>query len=160
MKSSLTRRKGMTRKGLVFLVLLATVFLAAPVMAAKPLTPETLKGGTVVDDATAKSYHGKMKFFDVRMKAEYIEGHVPGAISVPYGEKSAHSPDFDASKDTFDLSKFPSDKGEPFVVYCNGPRCWKSYKASVRLIRAGYKKVYWYRDNGFPGWKSKGFPTE
>ena len=63
-----------------------------------------------------------------------------GAVSVPYDEKSEHVVDFDAKKDELDLSKFPADKNAPIIVYCNGPRCWKSYKASVLLIKAGYKK--------------------
>ena len=43
-------------------------------------------------------------------------------------------------KDELDLNQFPTDKNAPIIVYCNGPRCWKSYKASVLLIKAGYKK--------------------
>ena len=148
------------KKLLVFAVVCVLVFAGTSAMAEKPLTPESVKGATVVDDAFVKANHGKMKIYDVRKKAEYVESHIAGAISVPYEEKSELAANFDASKDEFDLSKFPSDKNEPIITYCNGPRCWKSYKAAVLLIKAGYKKVNWYRNEGFPGWKSKGYPVE
>ena len=96
---------------------------------------------------------------DTRVAAEYAEAHIKGAKNVPYKEKSAKTVDFDASQDSFDLSKLPADKNAPVVFYCNGPECWKSYKASKAAVSAGYKKVQWYRE-GFPDWKAKGLPTE
>jgi len=150
----------MKRTLVLLLVLVSVVLVAGYARAEEPVTPASLQGVTVVDNDWVKTNHGKMKVFDVRKKAEYVEAHIPGAISVPYDEKSEKAVDFDAKKDKLDLSKFPADKNEPFITYCNGPRCWKSYKASVMLVRAGYKKVYWYRNDGFPGWKSKGYPVE
>ena len=96
---------------------------------------------------------------DTRVAGEYAEAHIKGAKSVPYKEKSAKVPDFDAAQDSFDLTKLPADKNAPLVLYCNGPECWKSYKASKAAIGAGYKKVQWFR-GGFPEWKGKGLPTE
>jgi rhodanese-related sulfurtransferase len=148
------------KKIVVLSVLCVMVLAASTALAEKPLTPASLKGATVVDDAFVKANHGKIKIFDVRKKAEYVESHIAGAISVPYEEKSELAVNFDASKDQFDLSKFPKDKNEPIIVYCNGPRCWKSYKAAVLLMKAGHTKIDWYRNEGFPGWKSKGYPVE
>ena len=150
----------MLQKMAVLVVLCLLVLGASTAMAEKPLTPESLKGATVVDDAFVKANLGKIKIYDVRKKAECVESHIPGAISVPYEEKSELAVNFDASKDQFDLSKFPKDKNEPIIVYCNGPRCWKSYKASVLLMKAGHARINWYRNEGFPGWKSKGYPVE
>lgn len=133
---------------------------ALPALAAKPLTPESINGATIVGDKWVKDNHGKMSVFDVRKKAEYIDAHIPGAVSVPYREKSAKSVDFDSSEDRFKLAKFPTNKSDPVIVYCNGPRCWKSYKAAVLLVRAGHTKVYWYRNDGLPGWRTKGYPVE
>jgi len=141
------------------LVLGLCVFGAATARAEKPLTPESAKGAVVVDDAEVKKDHGKVKIYDVRKKAEYVEAHIAGAISVPYEEKSELAVNFDASKDSLDLSKFTADKNEPVTVYCNGPRCWKSYKAAILLVKAGYKNVRWYRE-GYPSWKAKGYPVE
>ncbi len=123
-------------------------------------TPASLHGATVVDAAKAKSLmDGGAKLFDTRVANEYAEGHIKGAVNVTYKEKSAKSPDFDASQDSFDLSKLPADKNAPVVFQCNGPECWKSYKSSAAAIKAGYKKVYWFR-GGYPEWKAKGLPTE
>lgn len=141
-------------------VMASMLFIAGPAVAEKPVTPVSLEGVTVVGDEWVKANHGKMKIFDVRKKAEYVESHIPGAISAPYKEKSKKVPDFDASMDKLDLSKFPADKNATFIVHCNGMRCWKSYKASTQLVKAGYKNVKWYRHGGFPGWVAKGYPVE
>ena len=123
-------------------------------------TPDSLKGTTLVDAAKAKSLHDSgVMVIDSRVANEYAESHIKGAISVPYKEKSAKSADFDASQDSFDLSKLPADKNTPMIIYCNGAECWKSYKASSAAVKAGYKTVYWLR-LGIPEWKAKGYPTE
>ena len=147
------------KKLLVLALLCYPVFAGSSAMAEKPLTPESVKGATIVDDAFVKANHGKIKIFDVRKKAEYVESHIAGAISVPYEENSELAVNFDASKDRLDLSKFPADKNEPVINYCNGPRCWKSYKATLMLVKAGHTKVYYYR-SGYPSWKAKGYPVE
>lgn len=94
-----------------------------------------------------------------RVGNEYAEAHARGAINVPYKEASRKAADFDAALDRFDLAKLPRDKGRPVIFYCNSGDCWRSYKASVVAVRAGYEKVHWFR-GGFPEWKRKGFPTE
>ena len=123
-------------------------------------TPESLKGAVLVDAAKAKSlFDSGTLFVDARVANEYAESHIKGALNVPYKEKSAKSVDFDAKMDKIDLGKLPGNKNTPMVVYCNGPECWKSYKASKAVIKAGYRKVYWFR-LGIPEWKAKGYPTE
>jgi rhodanese-related sulfurtransferase len=138
---------------------LAVMLVAGQVMAAKAMTPESVEGATVVDADWVKSNFGKVTVVDARKKGEYVESHIPGAISIPYKEKSEKKVDFDESKDKWNTSKFPTDKNLPLVVYCNGVKCWKSYKSVVRLVKAGHKKVYWLRD-GFPGWQEKGYAVE
>lgn len=123
-------------------------------------TPDSLKGAILVDAVKAKSLSDSgVMVIDSRVANEYAEGHIKGAVSVPYKEKSAKSVDFDASQDNFDLSKLPANKNTAIIIYCNGAECWKSYKASAAAIKAGYKTVYWLR-LGIPEWKAKGYPTE
>ena len=74
-------------------------------------------------------------------------------------EKSEKSVNFDAAQDEFNLAKLPADKASAVVIYCNGPECWKSFKASSAAIKGGYTNVLWYRE-GFPNWKSKGLSSE
>lgn len=123
-------------------------------------TPNALKGATLVDAAKAKSLiDGGAQAVDARVANEYAEGHIKGAISVPYKEKSAKAADFDASLDSIDLAKLPANKSANLVFYCNGAECWKGYKAAAAAIKGGYKSVYWFR-LGVPEWKAKGYPVE
>lgn len=139
---------------------LAALFLipAAAQLAysAGAITPEKLDGAEIVSADQVKDLMSKgVKVFDVRVAYEYKEEHIDGAVSVPYKEKSKKAVDFDAKEDQFDLKTLPK---EGMVFHCNGPECWKSYKASVLAIKDGRKKVYWFR-GGMPEWKSKGFPV-
>lgn len=147
------------KKVLVVLLVMSLCLIAGQTMAAKVMTPESLDGATVVDAEWVKQNEGKVMVFDARKKGEYVEGHIPGSISVPYKEKSEKTVDFDPSKDKWDMSKYPSDKNASIVVYCNGVKCWKSYKSIVRLAKDGYTNLYWLRD-GFPGWQEKGYTVE
>jgi rhodanese-related sulfurtransferase len=93
-------------------------------------TPRQLPGATVVDAAVvARLLQAGAVFVDTRNETEFKAGRVPQARWVPYAEKSAKDTDFDAAADSFDLAKLPADKAVPLVFACNGPECWKSYKA-------------------------------
>jgi rhodanese-related sulfurtransferase len=123
-------------------------------------TPASLDGATVVTAEKVKDLQAKgATVVDTRVANEYAEAHIKGAISVPYKEKSAKAPDFDASQDSWDMSKIPADKNVHLVLYCNAGECWKSYKSAKMAVKAGYKNVYWFR-GGIPEWKAKGLPTE
>lgn len=122
--------------------------------------PTSLAGATVVSAEQARDLQTKgIVVVDARSAAEYAEAHIDGAINVAYKEKSEKRADFDAAKDSVDLSKLPADKAAGFVAYCNGHDCWKSYKLASVAIKAGHSKVYWLRD-GLPGWKAKGFAVK
>lgn len=145
------------KKGILILVSSVSLIFGGNAFAAD--TPAGLDGVTVVDVAKAKALNdGGAKMIDTRVGAEYAEGHIAGATSVPYKEKSPKTADADLSQDSFDLSKLPTDKNAALVMYCNGPECWKSYKGAKAAVKAGWKKVNWFR-NGFPEWKAKGLPT-
>lgn len=145
-------------KSLLLSIGAATVLFSVAANAAD--TPASLSGATLVDAAKAKSLMDcGAAMIDARVANEYAEAHIKGAANVPYKEKSAKSVDFDASQDSFDISKLPADKNAGVIFQCNGAECWKSYKASAMAIKNGYKKVYWFR-GGFPEWKAKGYPVE
>ncbi len=136
----------------------AVLFFSNSTFAAE--TPDNLKGATVIDAVKAKSLiDAGTAVIDARVANEYAEAHIKGAVNLPYKEKSAKAVNFDASQDSVDLSKLPSDKNAALIFYCNGAECWKGYKEAFVAIKAGYKSVYWLR-LGFPEWKSKGYPTE
>jgi rhodanese-related sulfurtransferase len=145
----------------LFRFLVAATFLAASLGAQAQETPAQAPAGVkLVEAKDVQDLQGKGALIvDTRRAAEYGEGSIKGAISVPYDpEKSAKAADFDASQDKFDLSKL-ADKGKDIVVFCNSGTCWKSYKAAVVLAKNGYKNVHWYR-NGMPDWKARKLPIE
>ena len=123
-------------------------------------TPAKLAGvKAVTADEVKKLLDSGVPVIDTRVAAEYAEKTIKGAKSVPYKEKSAKAPDFDASADQFDLAKLPADKAAALVFFCNAGECWKSYKASVTALKAGYTKINWFR-GGMPEWVAKGLPTQ
>jgi len=123
-------------------------------------TPEALAGTkTVTSEEAQKLQSAGAVVVDTRVASEYSDGHIKGAISIPYREKSDKVENFDASQDEFAVNKLPADKNAPIVMYCNGPSCWKSYKAAVLAVKAGYKNINRLRE-GFPAWQAKKLPTE
>ena len=79
---------------------------------------------------------------NVRGRAAYAQGHVPGAISLPHAEIDARR-----------MDTWPADT--LFVVYCAGPHCNGANKAAVRLARLGrpVKEMI----GGVTGWADEGF---
>lgn len=124
-------------------------------------TPTTLAGGKVITAEDGRKLLDKKAgfFVDTRNVVNFGKGHVPGAHAIPYKGDSADVEAFDASKDKFDLSHLPPAKDQALVFYSDGPTGWKSYKASVWAIKAGYKNVNYMRA-GWSDWQAKGFPSE
>ena len=122
-------------------------------------TPEALAGVTRVGaEQVVDLLKQGVTVVDTRSAKEYDNEHIRGAVLASYLEKSLKEIDFDAKKDDFSaLKNFPKDK--PIVFLCNGPECWKSYKASRAAVADGYTKVYWVR-GGMPEWREKHLPVE
>jgi rhodanese-related sulfurtransferase len=104
---------------------------------------------------------GNGTIFDVRWHySEYVfEGHIPGAVSVPFTEYSALATTYDISEDSWDWSQLPADKARPIAFYCMGDVCWKSYKVAEEAAKRGHTQVMWYR-GGQPEWDAKKLPVE
>lgn len=124
-------------------------------------TPRLLAGATLVEDPSqiAQLMAQGARYIDTRNTEEFAKGHVPGAVLVPYVEKSAKDPGYDASADQFNLQALGADKARPLIFGCNGAECWKSFKASHAAVQAGFQRVYWFR-TGFPAWRDAGQPVE
>ncbi|MEK8033916.1 rhodanese-like domain-containing protein [Ideonella sp. DXS29W] len=122
-------------------------------------TPTQLPGATVVTAAQVQELVAKgAVVVDTRNEREYESKHIPGAVFVPYHEKSLKDVVYEASADDFSaLSKL--DPSKPTIFHCNGAECWKSYKASRAAIAKGFKQVYWFR-GGMPEWESARLPVE
>ncbi|MEN8257008.1 MAG: rhodanese-like domain-containing protein [Thermodesulfobacteriota bacterium] len=91
---------------------------------------------SLVDEGTAPVV------VDVRSGGEYAEGHIPGAIHIPF---------YSVGKRHAEIS---SDKDSPVVVYCaHGPRAWW---ASFVLRRKGFSRVA-ILEGHFKKWQESGF---
>lgn len=122
-------------------------------------TPSLLPGATVVTASEAVALQNKgVPIVDVRIAKEYEEKHIVGATLIPYGEKSLKDVAFDPAVDQW-AGPEKLDPAKPVIFHCNGPECWKSYKAATVALAKGFKTVYWFR-GGFPEWEAKGLPIE
>jgi len=120
----------------------------------------SIAGATVVKAREVRDLMARGAIlYDTRIPVEYDEEHIVGARHLPYTERSRKDPEFEAAADHFDLAGLPQNKSTPIIFQCNGPECWKSYKATVAAVRAGYKNVYWFR-GGYPEWRIAGYPLE
>jgi rhodanese-related sulfurtransferase/DNA-binding transcriptional ArsR family regulator len=80
---------------------------------------------------------------DTRPAAEYLAGHIAGAISVPVDELHQR------------LKKLTRDK--EYVAYCRGPYCVYADRA-VEILRANGRRARRLVE-GYPEWRSAGLPV-
>ncbi|MBY6202811.1 rhodanese-like domain-containing protein [Maritalea mobilis] len=92
---------------------------------------------------------------DGRIRPQYEEGTIPGAISVPYTEAADRLGDLGCEVD-FDGWICEGDLPN-VVLFCNGPWCGQSPTAARRMIEAGFpaENLYYYR-GGMQNWNMLG----
>lgn len=73
-------------------------------------------------------------------KTKYINGHIPGAVSIPWME-------FDKRTDLL-----PKNKAALLIYYCGGLDCKLSHKSAFKARSLGYTNVKVFA-KGFPEWK-------
>lgn len=81
---------------------------------------------------------------DVRPEDEFAQGHLPGALNIPFGQLGKR------------LAKLP--KKARIVAYCRGPYCVLSFEAVAALRAKGYDARR--LEDGYPEWKAAGLPVE
>jgi rhodanese-related sulfurtransferase len=82
--------------------------------------------------------------WDVRPRAEFASGHIPGAVSVPPEEIEQR------------LAELP--EGVEVVAYCRGPYCVFADEAVRAAAAAGWRARR--LEDGFPQWRQAGLPVE
>jgi rhodanese-related sulfurtransferase len=105
-----------------------------------------------IDNVTlAKKLYDSQKFVfvDARSRNDYDEGHIKGAVSLPFGQ-------FDEKIEMF-LERYPPEKA--IITYCSGRTCEDSHNLAQLLLAFGYTKVNVFID-GLPGWETEGYPIE
>ena len=111
--------------------------------------PQVSIGGEETQEVTVISYEQlirllkekEIQLIDARSKEGYLEGHIPGAINIPYEQY------FDYEEQ---ISNFPEDKW--LVCYCDGPPCELGAQMAEELKLRDFKKVAVYR-GGINDWK-------
>jgi rhodanese-related sulfurtransferase len=128
----------------------AIVAPPVPVKVDLPLVPD-LDQPIEVRLANAKKFFdaGAALFVDAREAPEYAEGHIAGALSVPFDE---------AVKNPALLEPFKK-AGKPLILYCSGGDCELSKDLARNMLAEGIRKVLVFTD-GLPAWKAAGYPME
>ena len=111
-----------------------------------PDVPEPLK----LEIATLKKLYdaGAALVIDAREAAEYSDGHIRGAVNLPYNDAMAEP----------ERVKKLDPAGRPIVVYCSGGDCELSRDLAKVLIEAGKRRVLIF-EGGFPEWQGAGYPV-
>ena len=123
---------------------------AAPAAGELPEIPDLGRPLQVDLSATRKFFDARAALFvDAREPVEYADGHIPGAMSLPFDESVT---------DPVALEALDSG-GKPLIVYCGGGACELSMNLAFALVQAGHKKVLVYM-GGFPEWQGSGLPVE
>jgi rhodanese-related sulfurtransferase len=91
-----------------------------------------------------RAREGRVVVLDVRPTEEYVEGHIPGALSIPLEHLEAHLAELDPSVEV--------------VAYCRGPLCLLAPQAVAALKRQGFKARC--LEDGMPQWRQAGLPVE
>jgi rhodanese-related sulfurtransferase len=82
---------------------------------------------------------------DVRSVKEFADGHIPGALNIPFESVAARA------------HELPGSRRDPLVVYCgHGPRAWM---AGAALRQQGFTNVS-YLAGHFSKWSAAGFREE
>ncbi len=112
-------------------------------------SPAAVDGATTinVDEAWNLFRHGAV-FVDVRMAKAFDSGRIPGAVNLALKHQF--------TQPNLSLHARPE---QPVVVYCGGPHCPLSAKATGKAVSWGYQHLFYFRE-GLPGWKKAGYPVE
>lgn len=134
-----------------WLILASVVCLVSPANAGNTdyRSPEQIAGAETVDVMEAERLHGAgTVFVDVRSTRLHTRQHIPGAVHLDLNSRFTEQ----------ELAKVV-DKDEPFVVYCSGVTCTRSFRAAVRAVRWGYTQVKYFR-GGVVDWRDAGLPLK
>lgn len=104
-------------------------------------------GLTLINLETANQWagDGSRLFLDARPAREYEEGHIPGAMSLPYHGLDAAFPD---------IQLFLTPE-LPMICYCSGEECEDSLLLGKFLIQQGYTNIFLF-EGGMNQWREAG----
>jgi phage shock protein E len=135
---------GVAAVPLVFGAVVASAGEPATAAAATPSAPVVTQPMTQEQLLAHLEQHADHVFvLDVRSPEEFAEGHVPGAVNVPYDQVSGR------------LGEIPRDKD--VVLYCRSGR--RAGLAADVLAAHGYRRLS-HLEGDMPEWIARGRPVE
>ena len=106
---------------------------------------------TIESVAEAKGLFDKkaVLFVDARHPEQYRQGHIPGAVSLPFHQFDVYFGPFLQNHDT----------ETSIITYCSGRECADGHELARVLKEVGYRQIAIFID-GFEGWSREGLPIE
>ena len=86
---------------------------------------------------------------DARTRENYLEGHIPGAISLPISEFER----------TYDQTSPLLVKDKAIIIYCTGGHCLDSSLLAKELAKKEYREIFVYK-GGIEEWQALGNPVQ
>ncbi len=118
--------------------------------AATGAAQEALPDGAIGIDELRRLYdENAVVIIDARAPGAFEEGHIPGAVNIPYDQL----PDY---LETLQSEVFTDDA---VICYCWGPDCDFSDQLATELLIMGYENVKVFT-GGWDEWTAAGHPTE
>jgi rhodanese-related sulfurtransferase len=96
-----------------------------------------------MDELLKRARSKQVVILDTRPAREYFAGHIPGALSIPIDELQRRLKELTKSRE--------------YVAYCRGPYCIYADRA-VEILRTNGRRARRLAQ-GFPEWRSAGFPV-
>ncbi|MFQ5416924.1 MAG: rhodanese-like domain-containing protein [Myxococcota bacterium] len=135
----------MTRRSVVHITRLACapiVFLAATACAQPQDGAPRISASELVQRIEAGS---APTILDVRTEVEFADGHIPGALNIPYDQLAAR------------IAEIPGARSDEIAVHCHSGRRAGIAKATLR--GAGFTRVR-DLDGHWKAWAGAGLPSE
>ncbi|HVN47255.1 MAG TPA: rhodanese-like domain-containing protein [Bacteroidota bacterium] len=87
-------------------------------------------------------------FIDARHEFEFSEGHIQGAMNIPFAHLDQHA---------YLLDSLSNEKR--LIVYCDGVACNSSIELAAKLKEHGFSRVEVFY-GGWQDWTNAGYPIE
>jgi rhodanese-related sulfurtransferase len=92
---------------------------------------------------------GEILLLDARASSEFVQGHIPGALNLPYDEFLYY----------YDLVMSDIPKDRRIICYCISRDCDLSHDLADQLLLMGYSRVSVYT-GGFQEWLENDLPYQ
>jgi rhodanese-related sulfurtransferase len=92
---------------------------------------------------------GMAVLLDARTRENYLEGHIPGAISLPIS----------TFPQSFDRTSHRLLKDKAVIIYCSGIHCLDSSLLAKELAQKEYPEIFVYK-GGIEEWQTLGNPVQ